>query len=375
VIAHSGVLASYRRRWDAIAALGHEVTLLTPKTWTEGNRQVPLEESPGSPVHLIAQQPLGSFWPSPRTRNLGHFYPGLRDLLLQAQPNVLEVFEEPYSLCAWHALRTACAVVPDTLRLVFSAQNILKRFPPPFSIFERRVLQQADAALPVDPLVVPVLQAKGYRGPTPVVPLGIEEDFFSPSPPDLELLPPSARKGPVIGFFGKLQPEKGVLDLVTAVEAARGKPHLVLAGSGPLEEELRQQEARLPGHLHLLGPLPQSKIPGLLATMDLVCVPSRTTTFWKEQFGRAAIEAMGCERPTLVSDSGSLPHVVGEGARVLPEANPVAWTQAFDDLLEDPAARRSLGRAGRQHVLHNYTWNSIARVHEQAWESARQMRS
>lgn len=375
VIAHSGVLATFRQRWERMADRGHAVTLLCPETWTEGNRTVALEPGGTSELEVLPRQPRGDFWPSPRTRNLGHYYPGLPELLREREPEVLEVFEEPYSLCAWHALRAAQREVPDCLRALFSAQNIEKRYPPPFSWFESSCLARADVTYPVDPLVVPVLRAKGYQGPAPVVPLGIDPTFFRPVPPEPELLPEAAREGPVVGFLGKLQPEKGILDLVEAAIRSRSRPHLVVAGSGPLEEEVRRAGAALGGRLHLLGPLPQPRLPALMATMDLVCVPSRTTRGWMEQFGRVAVEAMACGRPTLVSDSGSLPHVGRGGAEILPEADPVAWAAAFDRLLPRPEARAALGEAGRAHVREHYTWEAVARCHEAAWELAREARN
>lgn len=373
VMAHSGVLASYRRRWELLAARGHDVTFLTPRRWTEGNREVPFEESAPGRMRVVRTDPVGSFLPTPRLRNVGHLQLGLGRLLAETAPEVLEVFEEPYALAAWHAFRTARRRTPGCLRLVFSAQNIAKRFPWPFSAFQAEVLAHADGALPVDPLVEPVLRAQGLApdAPAPVVPLGIDPAVFRPVPPDLTHVPPAARGGHRVGFLGKLQPEKGVRDLVAALAVLPEDTHLLIAGAGPLEAELRRAHPRA----HVLGPLPQRDLPGFYAACHVVAVPSRTTPGWREQFGRVAIEAMACGRAVVVSDSGSLPHVVGGSARVAPEGDQERWTHELAELLADRSARDDLGEAGRRHVLATYTWEAVADAHERAWEAARAYRT
>lgn len=373
VLAHSAVLASYRRRWEVLAQRGHAVTLVAPRRWTETNRWVELEEGGAGPLHLVRHQPLGDFWPSPRLRNVAHVHLGLARLMARTAPEVVEIMEEPYSLAAWHAMRVAARVAPAALRLVFSAQNLAKAYPWPFSRFEAEVLAAAHGAMPVDPLVTPVLRSKGLRAPATVIPLGVDTGHFRPLAPDPRRLPEAARGAPVVGYLGKLQREKGVMDLVEAVRRMSAPAHLVVVGAGPLEPRLRAAAAG-GVRLHLLGPMPQAALPAMLATMDVVCVPSRTTATWMEQFGRAALEAMACGRPTLVSDSGSLPHVVGSGARVLPEADPRAWARALDELCTDPSARQDLGRRGRARVRDHYTWEAVARQHEAAWRAAREFR-
>ena len=367
-MAHSGVLASYRRRFEILAERGHAVTLLTPGAWTEGNRWVHFEESAPSALRVVRGAPLGSLWPTPRLRNVAHLQLALGRLVTETAPEVLEVFEEPYSLAAWHAFRVTARRAPACLRLVFSAQNIRKRFPWPFSSFQRAVLTQADAAMPVDPLVVPVLREQGLPAgtPAPVVPLGIDPAQFRPVDPDLSHVPEAARSGRRVGFLGKLQPEKGVRDLVTVLGELPEDTHLLVAGAGPLEAELRAAHDRV----HVLGSLPQRDLPGFYAACDVVAVPSRTVPGWREQFGRVAVEAMACGRAVVVSDSGSLPHVVGGSARVAQEGDPTDWADALRTLLADASAREALGEAARRHVLATYTWEAVADAHERAWTEA-----
>ena len=42
---------------------------------------------------------------------------------------------------------------------------------------------------------------------------------------------------------------------------------------------------------------------------------------WKEQFGHVIIEAMACKVPVIGSDSGEIPHVIGDAGLIFPEGN------------------------------------------------------
>jgi len=46
-------------------------------------------------------------------------------------------------------------------------------------------------------------------------------------------------------------------------------------------------------------------------SLDVLVLPSRSRSFWKEQFGRVLIEAMACGVPVIGSSSGEIPNVIG----------------------------------------------------------------
>jgi hypothetical protein len=107
------------------------------------------------------------------------------------------------------------------------------------------------------------------------------------------------------------------------------------------------------------------------ALTRILVVPS----VWEEPFGRVAAEAMINAIPPLVSDRGSLPHVVGGdfseggGGRVLPvpdwmtfkttklpsEQEVEPWYEAVCALLDDPALYRSIATRGRQIAEARYS--------------------
>jgi glycosyltransferase involved in cell wall biosynthesis len=85
-----------------------------------------------------------------------------------------------------------------------------------------------------------------------------------------------------------------------------------------------------------------------------------TTRRWKEQFGRVLIEAMACARVVVGSDSGEIPHVIGEAGLIFPEGDVAGLRAHLGRLMAETALRRQLGQAGRARVLKHYTQAQIA---------------
>ncbi|MFZ4664511.1 MAG: glycosyltransferase, partial [Caldilineaceae bacterium] len=93
---------------------------------------------------------------------------------------------------------------------------------------------------------------------------------------------------------------------------------------------------------------------------------------WKEQFGRVLVEAMTCGVPVIGSDSGEIPHVIGDAGVIFPEGDVRALTQKLQQLLAQPVERRHLGAAGRQRVLQQFTMQQIAAQTVQVYEKLMQ---
>ena len=270
----------------------------------------------------------------------------------------MHVDEEPYNLATWHSLRLARRFGARTL--FFSWQNLLRRYPWPFSYFEREVLRAADAAIAGNQEAKAVWQAKGYAGPIAVIPqFGVDLEVFRP------VERPAAAGAPrpfVAGYAGRLVRDKGVDILLRAAARLPAEVHLRIVGAGPEQAGLRRLASRLglAGRVAWLPLVPSEQMPGQFAQCDCLVLPSRTRPNWKEQFGRVLIEAMACGVPVIGADSGEIPNVIGQAGWLFPEGDVQALAERLRQLWQQPEARARLAALGRQRVQALYSQRRIA---------------
>jgi len=344
------VVGAYQRKAEEIARLGVDLTVLVPPAWHDRRgRQV------AKPVHT-----QGYTYRTAPIRFNGnfhlHYYPTLARELDALRPDVLHMDEEPYNLATWLALRAAAARrVPATF---FTWQNLDRRYPFPFARFEQDNYRRAPIAIAGNQDAAGVLRAKGYAGMIAVIPqFGVDPAIFTPA--DTETGSPSSFR---IGYAGGLLPEKGLDDLLRACATLDGALVLTLAGEGEAQPALAALAAELGigDRVRFAGRAESTAMPAFYRSLDAVVLPSRTTPGWKEQFGRVLVEAMACRVPVVGSDSGEIPHVIGDAGLIFPEGDVAALALHLRALMDDPSLRQRLGQAGRQRVLARFTMARIA---------------
>jgi glycosyltransferase involved in cell wall biosynthesis len=299
-----------------------------------------------------------------------HFYPRLGELVRRFRPQIFHIDEEPYNLATFQAMRLAQRTGLRTV--FFTWQNLVRRYPPPFRWMETYTLRHADYALAGNQEAKAVLRVKGYTGPVAVVPqFGVDPTIFAPTEkPHLE----ESTAPFIIGYVGRLVEEKGVETLLRAVASlgAGGDWRLHLVGGGPLEGTLRRLAADLgiADRVCFEGWIASTKVPARLRRLDVLVLPSLTRPNWKEQFGRILVEAMSCGVPVIGSDSGEIPHVVGDAGLIFAEGNAQALHDHLARLMADACLRAKLASQGRARVLAHYTQTRIA---EATWAIYRQI--
>jgi glycosyltransferase involved in cell wall biosynthesis len=281
------------------------------------------------------------------------------------RPHILDLHEEPYSLAAAAALWAAQREAPAAHVCIYSAQNIYKRYPPPFRQLERRVLTRAVAAYPCSREAGEVLRAKGFRGCLHVLPLGVS------LPPEL----PAKNDGALrVGFVGRLEPYKGGEIAIeafartsTAVDAT-----LEFVGSGSQESALRACAERLGlgSRVVFRGAIPQNDALDRIASYDALVVPSLTTAKWKEQFGRVAAQAMAAGTVVIASDSGALPDVVGDSGELVREGSVDDLADKLGCVLREPQRRADLARRGRKRAYEHLSWERVAEGCDEMYRNA-----
>jgi N-acetyl-alpha-D-glucosaminyl L-malate synthase BshA len=146
---------------------------------------------------------------------------------------------------------------------------------------------------------------------------------------------------------------------------------LALAGEGPdlgAAIELAT-ELGVGDRLHLLGVV--EEIDRVLPLADVFLFPSDG-----ESFGLAPLEAMLCEVPVVGAAAGGLPEVVsdGEHGMLLPVGDWKAMGEACVRLARDGSLRRSMGRAGRQRAIRDFSPDRIVSEYEALYERCREKR-
>lgn len=283
---------------------------------------------------------------------------------LLAEPwDLVHCWEEPYVAAAAQIARAAAPRVP----LVYATfQNILKRYPPPFSWIETYALGRADGMIAYGDTSREVLDARGWSGRTRTIPPGVDVVRFSPDPAARDRI--RAALGwkddlPVVGFVGRFVPEKGIARLTAALDRSAAPWRALFLGSGPLGADIRAWSRQHGDRVRIQSAVPHDEVAAYLNAMDVLCAPSQTTGKWREQFGRMLIEAFACGVPVIASDSGEIPHVVGSAGVIVPEADDAAWVRAIDGVLADPGRRAELSRRGRERAVGVYAWPLVARRH------------
>jgi phosphatidylinositol alpha-1,6-mannosyltransferase len=354
-LAHEMAIAG-RGRW--------RVTAIAPRSYRGDLRRIELERLPDEACTVV---PLDVAFDS---RPHIMVFRGLRRAFRQAA-DLIHVWEEPYVLAGLQIARAA----PAASNVVFATfQNLKKNYPWPFSAFERASMRRAAGWIAFGHRVAEALGDRdGYAGkPTRVIPPGVDVERFRPDAEAGAAVRDQlgwAGHADVVGFLGRFEVQKGVLDLIEALERVRGPWHALFVGGGSLQPELEAFAAAYPGRVHIQNGVPHSEVPRWLNAMTIICAPSRTTAIWREQFGRMLIEAMACGVPAFASESGEMPAVVHDAGRVLPEADPEAWALAIDNHLRDPEMLATLSRRGMERAHTYFAWPVVARRHIDFFDS------
>lgn len=355
------VVGAYQRKLEELARLPDiDLTVLTPAFWRDSRGETRLEPVFTEGYRLVTT-PIalaGHFH--------AHFYPHLGRELQAARPDLLHIDEEPYNLATWQAMRWAAG--HDVPTLFFTWQNLCRRYPPPFNWLEGYNYAQAVHAIAGNREAAEVLRAKGFARPISVIPqFGVDPELFQPSAG--QETTPFRPAGPdlVVGYAGGFIPEKGLDLLLRAVAACNRQTvvcRLLLAGEGPLREKLAALASQLgiQDRIIFLGRIGSTRMPDFYASIDVLVLPSRTMANWKEQFGRVLIEAMASGVAVIGSDSGEIPHVIGDAGWTFPEDDDEALAGRLISLVQSPEQRQILAEKGRQRVLALYTQQAIAKA-------------
>jgi len=277
--------------------------------------------------------------------------------LRQFRPDIIHAEEEPDSLAALQIVLARRAFAPKAKLILNTWQNVDRPRRAEVRWVTRQSLRAAQAVMCANSEAQLILQRLGYRGYTQVLPsIGVDTDTFTPCPER------ALGQSFVVGYVGRLVPEKGLPTLLEAVAQLGPEFELRIVGGGPDGPALqaRCQKLGLAERVRFVAPMPPAQVAQYLCQLDALVLPSRTTRVWKEQFGRVLTEAMACGVPVVGSSSGAIPEVIGEAGLIFPEGNAPALADRLRQLQASPALRQALAQKGLARAREEYSQAVIA---------------
>ncbi|WP_152227003.1 glycosyltransferase family 4 protein [Pseudomonas sp. SCB32] len=201
-----------------------------------------------------------------------------------------------------------------------------------------------------------------------VIPYGLEESSY-PAPSAESLQTWRERIGPRFFLFvGMLRYYKGLNYLL---EALSGLDYpLVIAGSGPLEAELKMQASRLGlKNVHFLGAVSDHDKAALLKLCHAFVFPSHLRS---EAFGISLLEAAMFGKPLISCEIGtgtSFINVDGITGLSVSPADPMALRGALMKIWSDQEFSRECGEAARHRFESGFSANTMAESYARLYES------
>lgn len=170
---------------------------------------------------------------------------------------------------------------------------------------------------------------------------------------DLDLTPPPAPTNETLLFLGRLTEEKGLRVLADAwkeVEKHRSAGRLIIGGTGPLMEELRNLLS-VCTRVQFAGFLDHEAKQEVIGCASAVVVPS----VWWEPFGLVVCEAYNHGKPVLASASGGLPEIVKDGITgwLHTPGDSAALASQIVEMFDGKQESRRRGEAGRRWLEEN----------------------
>jgi len=192
---------------------------------------------------------------------------------------------------------------------------------------------------------------------------GVPEEFLA-----YEHDPAQAHDGPLV-FFGRFEATKGVDVLVEALGVLGAQaPRTLIIGRGSEEQRLRRtiDDLGLSDRVRLMPWMTHEELGDVLTGARLVVLPSR-----EENCSLAVLSAMAVGAPVISTRVGGTPELIHDeetGLLVEPD-RPDLLAQSIARLLYDPDLAWRLGRAARQHVREELTWDATAETFEHLYRT------
>jgi glycosyltransferase involved in cell wall biosynthesis len=198
------------------------------------------------------------------------------------------------------------------------------------------LLPKAQAVVAVSSRLAEELESLGVEpSRITIVRNGVDRSLFFPRDRQAERAALGVpREAPVILFVGRVEPQKGVGELLAAFDRLRARlprAKLVMIGDGPAAGAVRDHARRLgDGAVLLLGPRPHSEVARWMGASDLLALPS-----WAEGTPNVVLESLASGRPVVATPVGGIAEVLSDPAAgvLVPPRDAAALAGALEHAL------------------------------------------
>jgi teichuronic acid biosynthesis glycosyltransferase TuaC len=242
---------------------------------------------------------------------------------------------------ALHAIVGAYVAKKYGLRLVVDLYDNFESFYatrlPGVTPLFRKALQRAHAVTCVSlPLKQYVQENMAYRGPVKVIENAVPEGQFFPMDQATcrrEMGLPES--GKFIGTAGHISKSRGIETLFRAFEVlAREQSDIRLVLAGQCDKGLSLPQNN---RFHYFGPMPPSKVPVFISTLDVNVICNRNSAFGRYCFPQKFYEAVACKVPVVAAEVGVMKELLKETPRALYRPGDInSLVTALDHQLENP---------------------------------------
>jgi len=230
-----------------------------------------------------------------------------------------------------------------------------------YAALDRMLLRRYDKVIVVSEVVAGILRRSGVAPEkTTTIFNGVDVEHFRGATPTLrnEIAP---GEDAVVGFVGRLVPEKGGALLLRAAQqvlALCQKTRFVLIGEGPSRKEWEALAAQLGISQQVSFAGVRDDMPGVYASLDVVVLPSLI-----EAQPMCLLEAMAAGKPVIATRVGAVPRLITSGKTgLLLECGDVAGlASGIIRILRDRKLARQLGKNGQEHVSQYYSAEAMAK--------------
>lgn len=160
----------------------------------------------------------------------------------------------------------------------------------------------------------------------------------------------------ILSYVGRIAPEKDINTLRTLIQTTikerENDIHWLIAGDGPLAEELREA---VPSAVTFTGYLQGEQLAEAYACSDMMVFPSATETF-----GNVVLESLACGTPVIGANAGGVKNIITEGKTgfLCEPKNPDSFLSSVYTLLDNKEMRTEMQIAAKSYAVAK-SWDEI----------------